>query len=132
MADRSTKPADVPAPAAEPVPGRRLAPQMRMMLLTFWASPQRNKILLLGIALVAVIGATAFGQVRLNAWNQPFYDALSHKDLHGFIESKLGSLSVSGRIVNLKSTVPMGFSGDINLQDLSVHSPPGAAEACDR
>ncbi|HYR78529.1 MAG TPA: hypothetical protein VEO55_00900, partial [Candidatus Dormibacteraeota bacterium] len=51
------------------------------------------------------------------------------KDLHGLIESKLGSLSVSGRIVNLKSTVPMGFSGDVNLQDLSVHSPPGASNA---
>src|ERR1700675_3502963 len=97
MADRSTKPADVPAPAAEPVPGRRLAPQMRMMLLTFWASPQRNKILLLGIALVAVIGATAFGQVRLNAWNQPFYDALSHKDLHGFI----AQLSVFGLLAGV-------------------------------
>ncbi len=70
----------------------RLAPQMRMMFLTFWASPQRNRILLLGLALVVVIGGTAFGQVRLNAWNQPFYDALSHKDLHGF----LAQLSVFG------------------------------------
>jgi putative ATP-binding cassette transporter len=92
MADLPSKPSDVPATPAEPAPATRLAPQMRMMFLTFWASPQRNKILLLGLALVVVIGTTAFGQVRLNAWNQPFYDALSHKDLHGF----LAQLSVFG------------------------------------
>jgi ABC-type uncharacterized transport system fused permease/ATPase subunit len=44
-------------------------------------SQQRNKISLLGIALIAVIGASAFAQIKLNAWNQPFYDALSRKDL---------------------------------------------------
>ena len=55
------------------------------MSRTFWNSPQRNKVLALSAALVAVVGATAFGQVKLNAWNQPFYDALSHKDLRGFL-----------------------------------------------
>jgi putative ATP-binding cassette transporter len=85
MADRSSKPPDVPLTAAKPTPGQRLAPQMLMMFRTFWASPQRNKVLLLGVALVTVIGGTAFGQVKLNAWNQPFYDALSHKDLGGFL-----------------------------------------------
>jgi hypothetical protein len=48
-------------------------------------------------------------------------------DLHGFIESKLGSLTVSGRIKSLGAKPAVGFSGDINLHDLSVHSPPGAA-----
>src|SRR5277367_6340865 len=85
MADRSSKPPDVSSPAADPIAELRLAPQMLMMCRTFLASPQRNKVLLLGVALVAVIGVTAFGQVKLNAWNQPFYDALSHKDLHGFL-----------------------------------------------
>ena len=41
--------------------------------------------MLLGVAIVAVIGVTAFGQVKLNAWNRPFYDALSHKDLREFL-----------------------------------------------
>jgi putative ATP-binding cassette transporter len=53
------------------------------MFRAFLGSPQRTKLLLLGIA---VIGATAFGQVRLNAWNQPFYDALARKDLRGFLD----------------------------------------------
>jgi vitamin B12/bleomycin/antimicrobial peptide transport system ATP-binding/permease protein len=85
MADGSSKPPSASVPSADSVVGLRLAPQMSMMFRTFWASPQRNRILLLGLALVGVIGSTAFGQVKLNAWNQPFYDALSHKDLHGFL-----------------------------------------------
>jgi putative ATP-binding cassette transporter len=94
MADRSSKPFDVPATAAAPVAGLRLAPQMLIMFRAFWASPQRTKILLLGVALVVVIGATAFGQIRLNAWNRPFYDALARKDLGDF----LGQIMVFGVI----------------------------------
>ena len=37
------------------------------------------------VALVAVVGATAYAQILLNAWNQPFYDALSRKDVSAFI-----------------------------------------------
>lgn len=85
MADPSRKPPHTPATASKQKANQRLLPQMSMMSRTFWASPQRNKILLLGGALVVVIGGTAFGQVKLNAWNQPFYDALSHKDFHGFL-----------------------------------------------
>ena len=86
MADHPSQPANAPAAAAESAVGLRLVPQMSVMLRAFGVSPQRNKILLLGVALVAVIGATAFGQVKLNAWNQPFYDALAHKNLRGFFD----------------------------------------------
>src|SRR6202041_2404390 len=36
-------------------------------------------------ALVAVVAATAYGQIRLNSWNKPFYDALSRRDLRDFL-----------------------------------------------
>ena len=85
MGDRSSKQSDLPATAAALVAGMRLTPQMLIMFRAFLGSPQRTKLLLLGVAIVAVIVATAFGQVRLNAWNQPFYDALAHKDLRGFL-----------------------------------------------
>jgi putative ATP-binding cassette transporter len=65
--------------------GQRLAPQLRMMVKTFWYSPGRNKLFLLGIAVCAVVALTAFGQIELNAWNKPFYDALSLKDFWGFL-----------------------------------------------
>lgn len=45
------------------------------------AAQERTALVLLGLALVAVVAATAWWQIRLNAWNQPFYDALAHKDL---------------------------------------------------
>jgi ABC-type uncharacterized transport system fused permease/ATPase subunit len=63
----------------------RLVPQMLMMFRVLKASPQWTKILLLGFALLAVIAGTAFGQIKINAWNQPFYDAVAKKDLSAFL-----------------------------------------------
>jgi hypothetical protein len=74
-----------PFEALTPSVGARLAPQVLMMFRALMASPQRNKILLLGLSLVAVIGATAYGQILLNAWNRPFYDALARRDLGEFL-----------------------------------------------
>src|ERR1700731_4186609 len=65
--------------------GQELAPQLRMMLTTFVHSPGRNKLFLLGLAVCAVVALTAFGQIKLNAWNKPFYDALSLKDFWEFL-----------------------------------------------
>ena len=42
-------------------------------------------LLLLVIAVILVIIFTAYGQIRLNRWNKPFYDALSRRDLHDFL-----------------------------------------------
>src|ERR1700693_6412436 len=85
MGDRFSKHSDLPATAAALVAGVSLTPRMLIMFRAFLGSQQRTKLLLLGVAIVAVIGATAFGQIRLNAWNQPFYDMLAHKDLRGFL-----------------------------------------------
>ena len=71
-------------PEEDETAGSRLVPQVDMMVRAFWASPVRNTLLLLGTAVFLVIVATAYGQIRLNRWNQPFYDALSHRDLEQF------------------------------------------------
>jgi putative ATP-binding cassette transporter len=63
----------------------RFAPQFMMMVRALVASPERRQFFLLGFAICAVVGATAFGQIRLNAWNHPFYDALARKDLKEFL-----------------------------------------------
>jgi vitamin B12/bleomycin/antimicrobial peptide transport system ATP-binding/permease protein len=42
-------------------------------------------LVVLIVGLFLVILATAYGQIRLNAWNKPFYDALSRRDLHEFL-----------------------------------------------
>jgi vitamin B12/bleomycin/antimicrobial peptide transport system ATP-binding/permease protein len=67
----------------EPTDG--VASQILGMIAALWASRQRNKILMLFVALVAVVGATAYAQIRLNAWNQPFYDAVAHKNISIFL-----------------------------------------------
>ncbi len=61
-----------------------LAPQLGMLGRALWGASVRTALLLLGIALFLVIAATAYGQIRLNRWNQPFYDALSRHDLPQF------------------------------------------------
>src|SRR5262249_16377435 len=55
--------------------------QVARLIAAFWASRERNQLLLLAVGLVAVVAATAYMQIRLNAWNRPFYDALTHKDI---------------------------------------------------
>jgi vitamin B12/bleomycin/antimicrobial peptide transport system ATP-binding/permease protein len=67
------------------------------MASAFWASRQRNKLLMLAAALVAVVGATAYMQIRLNSWNRPFYNALTNKDITGF----LSQLWVFGEIAGI-------------------------------
>jgi putative ATP-binding cassette transporter len=62
-----------------------LASQLVGMAAALWASRQRVKVVALLVALVAVVGASAYAQILLNAWNQPFYDALSRKDVSAFI-----------------------------------------------
>ena len=65
-----------------------------MMTRALWAAPVRNTLFLLSGALFLVIAVTAYGQIRLNNWNKPFYDALSHHDF----ENSLIQLGVFGLI----------------------------------
>jgi len=83
MADETKTPSG--SEAATAARGQNLAPQLWMMITTFFHSPGRNILISLGISLCAVVGLTAFLQIKLNAWNKPFYDALSHKDFMGFL-----------------------------------------------
>src|SRR5580704_5656298 len=71
---------------AEERANSRLLPQLGMMVRALWAAPVRNTLFLLSGALFLVVAVTAYGQIRLNTWNQPFYDALSHRDLAQFLD----------------------------------------------
>src|ERR1700691_605857 len=62
-----------------------LVPQLGTMIRALWAAPVRNTLFLLSGALFTVIAVTAYGQIRLNNWNQPFYDALSRRDFAQFL-----------------------------------------------
>jgi putative ATP-binding cassette transporter len=68
--------------------------QLFGMTAALWASHQRGKVIALLLALAAVVGASALAQILLNAWNQPFYDALSRKDVSAFV----GQLGVFAKL----------------------------------
>ncbi len=59
--------------------------QVRLIFRAIASSPVAKRVLALLITLVLVVLATAYGQIRLNGWNKPFYDALSRRDLHDFL-----------------------------------------------
>src|SRR5271155_2307048 len=82
-----------PKDDADETANSRLLPQLGMMASALWASPVRNTLLFLSGSLFIVIAVTAYGQIRLNNWNQPFYDALSHKNFAQFLD-QLGVFGV--------------------------------------
>src|SRR5271163_738107 len=99
--DAANKTAD-----AEEIENARLMPQLKIMASALWAAQVRNVLFMFWGALFLVIAVTAYGQIKLNAWNQPFYDALSHRNfaqfLHqlgvfGFIAGTLLVLNVGQR-----------------------------------
>ncbi|TIL80519.1 MAG: ABC transporter ATP-binding protein/permease, partial [Mesorhizobium sp.] len=47
------------------------------------------------------IVATSIGQVLLNRWNEPFYDALARRDMQGFLHQLLVFAAIAGGLVVL-------------------------------
>jgi putative ATP-binding cassette transporter len=92
------------ASAIEEATHAALYPQMRMMVGALWHSAVRNTLLLLGGAIILVIVATTWGQIRLNSWNAPFYDSLSRRDLPEFLEQ----LGVFGMIASFLLVLNVG------------------------
>jgi ABC-type uncharacterized transport system fused permease/ATPase subunit len=73
MAERSSKPPKGVESADSPTLASLFSDFM-WMASGFWTSPQRSKLLMLAGALIIVVGGTAYMQIRLNAWNGPFYN----------------------------------------------------------
>jgi putative ATP-binding cassette transporter len=70
---------------AEEAPSSGMIRQLRTILSAARRSPVGRALWLLALAILAVILVTAYGQILLNRWNKPFYDALSRRDLHDFL-----------------------------------------------
>lgn len=71
-----------PAPADE---SGGLLRQVGSIVRAVVSSPYGRLLSFLAGGLVVVVGLTAYGQIRLNSWNKPFYDSLSRRDLHDFL-----------------------------------------------
>ncbi|HTV31730.1 MAG TPA: ABC transporter ATP-binding protein/permease [Methylocella sp.] len=78
-----------------------LAPQLFMMVKTFWNAPGRNILFALGGALIVVVALTAYLQIKLNAWNKPFYDALSLKNFREFLSQLVTFAFIAGSLLVL-------------------------------
>jgi len=58
--------------------------QLATLVRATFASPVGKALGVLSAAILFDIVATAYGQIRLNRWNKPFFDALSRRDLRDF------------------------------------------------
>ena len=99
MTEQSGKPAASLASAAAGEDGLRA--ELAMMVRAFMASAQRKTLFALSGATVVVVGATAYGQIKLNAWNKPFYDALARKDFDGFLNQLLVFTVIAAGLLGL-------------------------------
>ena len=85
----TSEPLSVPAPGAkgdDVPPKSSLFSEIARMGSVIWRSNERHQLLMLAAGLLGIVVVTAYMQVRLNAWNQPFYDALTRKDLSAFLK----------------------------------------------
>jgi putative ATP-binding cassette transporter len=96
MAEQSKRSAKS-AGSADIPPLRSFHSDFTWIASALWASRQRNKLLTLAGVLIVVVGTTAYMQIRLNSWNRPFYNALTNKDMAGF----LAQLWVFGEIAGI-------------------------------
>jgi putative ATP-binding cassette transporter len=62
-----------------------LGRQLGMMIRALMASPVGKTLIWLVVGVLVIVIATAYGQIRLNRWNKPFFDALSRRDIHEFL-----------------------------------------------
>jgi vitamin B12/bleomycin/antimicrobial peptide transport system ATP-binding/permease protein len=58
--------------------------QLRVAGQSFMASRVRGRIILLSLSLLGVLLLLTYGQILLNRWNQPFYNALENRDITAF------------------------------------------------
>jgi putative ATP-binding cassette transporter len=76
---------NIAAAAAAEEAHARLVPQLGMMVRAVAASPVGKTIVVLLVEIFLVVVATTYGQIRLNRWSKPFYDALSRRDFRDFL-----------------------------------------------
>jgi putative ATP-binding cassette transporter len=71
--------------AAEEAAASGLVRQMSMMLGALRSSPAFKALIILVVSIILVVVASSYGQIQLNRWNKPFYDALSRRDFRDFV-----------------------------------------------
>ena len=89
--------------------------QVGVLLAAVNRSPGRATLFVLTGAIVLVIVATAVMQVRLNAWNRPFYDAIERRDLEEFLRQLGVFFMIAGALLVL-NVAQTGFNQLIRVK----------------
>lgn len=84
MTETQNQSAKKPSPPEAPEGFRGLIRQLWMLRGALWSSRGRSKLTILTIGIISTICATAGGQIILNAWNKPFYEAIAQRDFGAF------------------------------------------------
>src|SRR3954467_13355908 len=98
MADQPDYSSSAPAVAVE---ASSLRDQVATIRRALAQSPVRGWLVWVSVGITAVILATAMGQVLLNRWNQPFYDALARRDMAAFLHQLLVFAAIAGGLLML-------------------------------
>ncbi|WEX75788.1 ABC transporter ATP-binding protein/permease [Sinorhizobium numidicum] len=91
-------------PSAATPEGNSLAQQFDMMRSAFISSPVLKTILWLSSGSFVIIIATAIGQIVLNRWYKPFFDAIERRDLNTFFYQLLLFVGIAGGLLVLNVT----------------------------
>ncbi|RVB63556.1 ABC transporter ATP-binding protein/permease, partial [Mesorhizobium sp. M7A.F.Ca.CA.002.04.1.1] len=100
MADQPDNAAAV-QPVAVAVEASSLHDQVMTIRRALAGSPVRRWLLWTSVGIMAVIIATSIGQVLLNRWNQPFYDALARRNMAAFLHQLLVFAAIAGGLLVL-------------------------------
>jgi putative ATP-binding cassette transporter len=86
---------------AEPGLKTGIVRQVRELLGAVRVSAVGKTLAGLSAGIVVVIALTAYGQIELNSWNKPFYDAISRRDVGDFIEQLVIFAVIAGVLLVL-------------------------------
>lgn len=88
-------------PEPPPASDASFLAQLSMMWRAFMNSPLRRQLLMIAAGIFAIIVATAAGQVVLNQWNQPFYDAIEKRNMPAFFHQLIVFAEIAGALLVL-------------------------------
>lgn len=86
----------VPAAAYE---GKSAFAESATLLRCLWSSSSRLRIVFLAIGIAVALVANMFGQIRLNEWNGPFFDAIQERKLGALGHQLLIFLVIVGALL---------------------------------
>ena len=75
--------------------------QVGTLLNTLATARDKMALMLLAGSIALVIVATTVLQIRLNAWNQPFYDALAQRNVAAFVHQLMVFAAIAGPLLML-------------------------------